>query len=129
MPQSLARPAGSTILKTPVSLFFQVMYEVYRCCESLSNCCKKSHNRRPFVFSSGVGCSPSFDDEVGTADGDLGILEAVGDLISVESSESECDDEADCDLRPRLFRGGGTLKLLLLLEAEVEVGWWPGGGG
>ena len=37
------------------------------------------------------------------------------------TSESEWELEADCDLRLRLFRGGGTLRLL----AEVD----PVGGG
>ena len=37
------------------------------------------------------------------------------------TSESEWELEADCDLRLRLFRGGGTLRLL----ADVD----PVGGG
>ena len=134
MPHNLAKPAGSTILKTPVSLFFQEIYEVYLCCESFSNCCKKSHKSRPLVLSSGV--SPSLVDEVGTASilapwpcwtVDVARGWPLGDLLrcwwSDESSESEWELEADCDLRFRLFRGGGTLSAL----AELVGGgysWW-----
>lgn len=47
MPHNLAKPGGSTILKTPESRFFHVMYFVYLCIESLRSCCKKSHSSRP----------------------------------------------------------------------------------
>ena len=56
------------------------------------------------------------------AEGDLGAPLCVDDVgedlwISVESSESECDEDADCDLRPRLFNGGGTERPPAALEA------------
>ena len=97
MPHSLASPAGSAILKTPVSLFFHWMYEVYRCPGSFSSCCKKSHSRRPFV----LGDSPfSSLLEVGTAEGEGGALEvgvggATGEA-AIESSESLWEDPLLC---------------------------------
>jgi hypothetical protein len=80
------------------------------------------------VFNSGV--SGSLEDEVGAESfGDLGAavgpltdVELLGDLLrwrSDESSESECEDEADCDLRltRRLLSGGGKMRLLLPVVA------------